>query len=207
MNHLKNVESLRNRYFVLRHGRSEANEEGIILSNPSDGVKSYGLTEEGRAQVLKSVREFTERSDFSDDLFIFSSDFKRAYETALIVSENTEIRNITVEKRLRERFFGEFDKKSDSNYKIVWEHDEADNGKDFFSVESVYSVQERTSLLITDIESRISGKFVILVSHGDALQILQTAFLKVSPCTHRKLTHLSTGEIRELVLDSSVRGE
>ena len=48
---------LHNIYFVLRHGRSLANEEGIILSNSLDGISGYGLTDEGKSEVRNSSEE------------------------------------------------------------------------------------------------------------------------------------------------------
>ena len=42
MNHLSDLDCLANRYFVLRHGHSLANEEGIIVSHPDHGVGGYG---------------------------------------------------------------------------------------------------------------------------------------------------------------------
>jgi len=42
----------------MRHGHSEANEQGIIVSRPEIGTRRYGLTEKGRAQVEASARAF-----------------------------------------------------------------------------------------------------------------------------------------------------
>jgi hypothetical protein len=39
---------------------------------------------------------------------------------------------------------------------------------------------------------------VILVAHGDVLQILQTAFEGVDPREHRSLPHLPNAELRWL---------
>jgi broad specificity phosphatase PhoE len=43
----------------------------------------------------------------------------------------------------------------------------------------------------------------VLVSHGDTLQILQAAFLRMSPTRHRSLPGLETAEIRRLRLKDS----
>mmetsp|Transcript_101209 Transcript_101209/g.326136 ORF Transcript_101209/g.326136 Transcript_101209/m.326136 type:complete len:81 (-) Transcript_101209:64-306(-) len=40
---------------------------------------------------------------------------------------------------------------------------------------------------------------VVLVSHGDALQLLQTAFQGSPAGVHRSLPHLNPAELRELV--------
>ncbi|GEM_PF-6369883 len=41
-------------------------------------------------------------------------------------------------------------------------------------------------------------KTILLVSHGDPLQILETAFKDISPALHRSLPHLQTGDVRAL---------
>ena len=47
---------------------------------------------------------------------------------------------------------------------------------------------------------RFADTTVLLVSHGDALQILQTAFHRMDASRHRQLDHLDTAEIRLLTL-------
>lgn len=44
----------------------------------------------------------------------------------------------------------------------------------------------------------MSGADVLLVSHGDVLQILQTYTGGTDPRLHRQLPHLNTGEVRQL---------
>jgi len=62
----------------------------------------------------------------------------------------------------------------------------------------------RTSGLIIDLENELKGAQqpykVVLVAHGDVLQILQTAFLKKSGSVHRSLDHLETASVREMDL-------
>ena len=42
---------LKNRYFALRHGLSEANVAGVISSLPAIGTTIHGLTMEGRLRA------------------------------------------------------------------------------------------------------------------------------------------------------------
>jgi broad specificity phosphatase PhoE len=51
-----------------------------------------------------------------------------------------------------------------------------------------------------DLERRYSGRAILLVSHGDPLQILQAGFLLIDPSGHRSLPPLETAEIRPLRL-------
>ena len=46
---------------------------------------------------------------------------------------------------------------------------------------------------------RDSGKIFVLVSHGDALQITQTAFAGIPPAQHRSLEHMNPAQVRELI--------
>eukprot|EP00929_Paragymnodinium_shiwhaense_P038055 TRINITY_DN20179_c0_g1_i4.p1 TRINITY_DN20179_c0_g1~~TRINITY_DN20179_c0_g1_i4.p1 ORF type:complete len:161 (+),score=44.63 TRINITY_DN20179_c0_g1_i4:52-534(+) len=72
------------RYFALRHGESEANVAGIIISDPKVGTKRYGLTKKGIAAVRVSAAAFakkvTAQRPFAVE--IIASDFKRTMETA-----------------------------------------------------------------------------------------------------------------------------
>ena len=45
-----------------------------------------------------------------------------------------------------------------------------------------------------------AGKIFVLVSHGDALQITQTAFAGIPPAQHRSLEHMNPAQIRELLV-------
>ena len=40
-----------NRFFVVRHGESEANVARLIISDPAAGTKAFGLTEPGKKQA------------------------------------------------------------------------------------------------------------------------------------------------------------
>jgi len=202
MNHISRLTGLKNRYFALRHGKSEANLLGIILSNPAEGVPKYGLTDEGKAQVRASAERALADGLLGAETIIISSDFKRAIETARITQEVLGAAPIQLTDRLRERSFGFHEGKSNERYQLVWNDDAKDPTHTVESVESVESVLERATSLILEQEEQFEGKTFLLVSHGDTLQILQTAFAGVSGAKHRSLPHLETAEIRELKLGS-----
>jgi probable phosphoglycerate mutase len=58
----------------------------------------------------------------------------------------------------------------------------------------------RVTALVCDYEHKYAGATMLLISHGDALQILLTAFSKQDASEHRRQLHLETAEIRELSL-------
>ncbi|KAF9912849.1 hypothetical protein EC991_008715 [Linnemannia zychae] len=115
--------------------------------------------------------------------------------------ENT----LKVTPDLRERFFGEFEMRtpSDDLYNRVWTMDANNWFHEVYGVESVAEVTKRVTGVIRDLEKGEGGKvnddeevWAILVSHGDSLQILQTAMRGWSGDRHRQLEHLDTANWR-----------
>lgn len=198
MNHLSNCPELSNHYFVMRHGHSLGNQQGIIVSHPQNGCVGFGLSEQGRDQVQTSLQT---NSSLDAGTIIVSSDFNRALESAAIVQQAlNSSAPVETDIRLRERNFGELELGPDSAYQAVWHCDERDPDSDYRAVESANQVMTRVTGLIVDLEQRFVNASLLLVSHGDALQILQTAFAGCDASTHRQLQHLQTAEIRGLRL-------
>lgn len=197
MNHLQKHTQLKNRYYVMRHGESKANVARIIISTPENGVKEdYALSDFGREQARISA----EKTHLGPATIIFCSDFSRARETAEIVAGVIGAQPPHIIEELRERHFGEFEEKSNAHYDDVWAHDANSGDHTEYGVESVNDNLKRTTAFILELEERYEGADILLVSHGDTLQILQTAFERVDAHKHRSLTHLETAEIRELIL-------
>lgn len=201
MNHLLEIDHLHNRYFIMRHGHSLANEQGIIVSHPENGRPGYGLSETGRLQVEQSLRR---QSWLDQETRILCSDFLRARESADLAFDLLGSSNpIASEPRLRERNFGEYELCADNGYDEVWQEDARDADSRRMGVESVNQVMQRVTEVVRDLENRFSGTAMLLISHGDALQILQTAFARKAGSSHRTLQHLETAEIRQLRLVST----
>ncbi len=191
-----NMQTLSNRYFVMRHGQSEANVAGIIVSNPAVGCASYGLTETGKQQAAKSISQSLQ---LEDTIRIYSSDFLRAKETAEIVHKLLHEKHpLHFTPQLRERFFGDLNGLGDNNYQKVWTLDQTDPNHHQYGVESANQVVTRTKGLIDELESQFENETILLVAHGDVLQLLQTWFQGVCASQHRQLPHLDTAEIRHL---------
>ncbi|MEN9558239.1 MAG: hypothetical protein RL141_608, partial [Candidatus Parcubacteria bacterium] len=127
------------------------------------------------------------------------SPFSRCRRTAEIAKEVLGVpTDILFDDRLRERWFGDWEKTSSEHYSRVWADDQQDPHHTVKNVESAVEVQKRTMALIQMLEGRYHRAQILLVSHGDALQIMQTALKKQSPALHRALPHLETAEIRAL---------
>lgn len=190
----------KNTYYGLRHGKSLANEMNMILSDPNEGVKqTYTLVREGEKQVRISARNARTQDILGSNPIIYCSPFSRCVRSAEIAREELEVeRDIIMDIRLRERWFGDWEKTHNSNYNEVWENDRVDPWHTFDNVESAVYVQKRVMDLIVDLEKKYDGEKILLVSHGDVLQILQTGLQGNSASLHRALTHFELGEIRKL---------
>jgi probable phosphoglycerate mutase len=189
-----------NRYFIIRHGESKANVANILLSHPKEGTVSYGLSPKGKSQVKISVSKNKKNKILDSNVIIYSSDFLRAKETSEIARKLLGVKKINFHKNLRERYFGKFDKTSLDNIKIVWDYDEKNANHKHQGAESPNKVLKRTLTLIKQLEKKYKGKKILLVSHGDVLQILHTHFSGKPVSHHRLIPHLETAEIRELAI-------
>jgi probable phosphoglycerate mutase len=208
MNHLSGADRLANRYRVMRHGQSKANEAGVIVAAiESDRRGDYGLSEAG----LRQARAAADACGLPADTVICSSDFARARQTAEIVRARIGAAEVTVAEALRERSFGDLEGDTVASYARVWEADEAGEAGEAnkadqegaghpLGVEPAAAVLDRVTALVADLERRHAGRDILLVSHGDTLQILEAGFLRLDPSRHRRLAPLATAEIRELRL-------
>lgn len=208
MNNLPELSDSPYNFFALRHGQSKANVTqvkghevpGIIISTPENGVENYGLTKEGEKQVIDSLTMAKEQRIIGKDTFIFTSDFKRAIETANIAKTILGVRLYIVSDLLRERNFGNLERDSAEYYARVWQRDGHNPDHHEAGVESVNEVLDRTTRLVARVikAHSIKKKNILLVSHGDTLQILETGFRKMNPGMHRTLEPLKTAELRPL---------
>ena len=101
---------------------------------------------------------------------------------------------------LRERFFGNWEGMSAEHYDNIWQRDEVDKHSDD-GVERPKDVAQRGLNVIDRLERQYQGEVILLVSHGDMLQILSTSIAGISPHKHRSLPHHQTGEIKYLVAE------
>ncbi|MEZ9526425.1 histidine phosphatase family protein [Enterovibrio norvegicus] len=185
----------KNSYFLMRHGQSKANVADIVVSDPSIGCHQYGLSPVGEKQAVASALSAQD----AGISIIVCSDFTRTRETATLVAETLSIAEPIQDIRLRERFFGTWEGKSSEAYEQVWAKDAVSSSQTENNVESTEQVRRRTMGAILALESQFSDQVILLVSHGDALQILTTAFNALSPGQHRTLPHHETGDIKPLV--------
>ncbi|AXK46127.1 histidine phosphatase family protein [Brachybacterium saurashtrense] len=182
---------------VLRHGESTANVQGLIVSLPGPrALTEVGLTARGRAQAQQAAREGLARG-LGPQTVVLTSDFARARETAEEFARGLGAAAPTVDVRLRERGFGAHDGGPADAYETVWAADRARElpGDE---VESVDEVARRVFAVLRTADERAAGAAVVLVAHGDVLQIALALGAGRDPHEHREVPHLGNAELREL---------
>jgi broad specificity phosphatase PhoE len=193
---------LRNNYSGMRHGQGKANVKNVIVSCiDNDNPVDYGLTDLGRRQAVTAATSAA--SALSGDTVICSSDFARAAQTARIVAAAVGAADVTLTAALRERCFGDWEGTACENYATVWAADKTCPDYADGHVEPASAVLARATAFIIELEQRYSGRDILLVSHGDTLQIMQTGFLLMNPGQHRELPHFEPAEIRRFHLADS----
>ncbi|CAN1770691.1 hypothetical protein LINPERHAP1_LOCUS11691, partial [Linum perenne] len=125
------------------------------------------------------VQELKESSIPLDRVRICYSPFARTSHTARVAASALGIPfegpQCKVIEDLRERYFGpSFELMSHDKYTEIWALDEKDPFMQPEGGESVNDVATRLSSVITRIESEFERCAILVVSHGDPLQILQT---------------------------------
>ena len=183
----------RNRYLLMRHGHSQANQQGLIISSPERGLVGYGLSSRGREQLDSLLTDWR----WAAPARILHSDFRRTTETAERISQHFGLR-LEPETRLRERHFGAFEGEGDDRYAEVWARDALDPAHRHAGVEAVAEVAARMREVIDQLEQRHAGDTFLLVSHGDPLQILLTALEGRELSRHRERVALAPASITVL---------
>ena len=216
---------LKNHYYLLRHGQSTANVEGIISSARSlAGSTKHGLTllgiEQGRNSA-PSLIDFIEQ-DLNDDdtistkeVYFYSSPFARAKETAEQclagmraneIAKRIEELGLKVNKEvilndgLMERYFGRLDGTELLTYAYVWPVDMFDPTHTAFDVESVAAVSTRLRSTLLDIDSKHDegGNHIVLTSHADVLQITQVYASGLDNVGKFSQYRFGNGEVRKM---------
>ncbi|XP_050947363.1 uncharacterized protein LOC103499109 isoform X2 [Cucumis melo] len=158
---------LRNRYWILRHGKSIPNEKGLIVSSIENGIlPEYQLDPEGVEQArlagIQFLKELKENSILLENVRICYSPFSRTIHTAKVAAS---VLNLPFEdpqckmiENLRERYFGpSFELSSHEKYEDIWALDEEDPFKRPEGGESVEDVASRLAQAILEIESLFQG--------------------------------------------------
>ena len=160
--------------WLVRHGQTDWNVEGRF-----QGQSDVPLNEAGLTQARKLADELNGHEFAS----VYSSDLKRAYQTAEIIARKVAA-PLHVDPRLREICQGEWEGLLVSEVRQRYNQDFSGPYHDIAHSrapggESVIEVADRLTQAADDIALAFPGQPVLLVSHGLALSALV--------CTAKKL--------------------
>ena len=185
------------RILLLRHGRSLANEQGLIASTVETAGEAFGLTQAGRQEVHKSVEMAGESGGLEPPVLLISSPLLRARESAEVAAAILGV-PVTIDSRLLERDFGQFERESDDHYERVWAADRLDAAHRSWGVESVVDVLSRAGAVVIELTGEERTGTAILCTHGDVASTLLCASLDVPLERHREVGALYTGALHPL---------
>ena len=154
--------------WVVRHGMTDANKNKILQGHMDTDLNQLGILQaELAAERLKKIHFDA----------IFSSDLKRACDTAKAIVRFHPGLCLNTDSALRERNFGIFQGKNYEDLRRdhpdIMESLKKDNSD--FSVpggESIKQCNQRVAVFMDQIADRFPGKRVLLVTHGGALQCM-----------------------------------
>lgn len=154
------------RFIIVRHGESEWN-----LAGRFQGHLDSSLTETGTAQSRALAGRLREESFNA----LYSSDLKRAYQTAGFIARKTGHR-ILVDRRLRERNLGIFQglTKEEIQKQFPEEYGLYQNGGADYLIprgESARQQSQRVVACLEKINRRQRGGTVVVITHGGVLSV------------------------------------
>ena len=133
----------------------------------------------------------------SSPILLVSSPLLRARESIDVVADLVGV-TPTIDPRLSERGFGDFELEPDVRYEQVWIEDRLDATHRSWGVESVADVLSRAGPVVNEFFSHERAATVILCTHGDVASALICASLGAPLEQHREVGALETGALREL---------
>lgn len=189
------MKNFRNKFYLLRHGESESNTKRIIVSNPEVGISKFGLTSKGKTHLINKFREYNVQKSLTNKALIYTSDFLRTVQTAEILAQAIKSNSLYYNTGLRERDFGNFDQSSKEFLARIWHKDEEDSNHTFGNVESPTAALKRITNTINTIDAMHTNETIVIISHGDILQILLATSKGFLPGEHRKITTVKPGDL------------
>ena len=106
---------------------------------------------------------------------------------------------------LRERFFGALEGKDYRGMAALLEREGSEALISRYGCEPAASVQYRVARVILELEEEKQSKTLVLVSHGDPIQLLMAAFAGLDLREYERIAPLQFAEIAELSLRMTLR--
>ncbi len=159
--------------FLVRHGETNANANGII-----QGWLETDLNQQGKLQAQNSAEQFNEDIDA-----IYSSDLKRAKQTADIFRKKYSSLPYFEDNRLRERSFGDAEghHRDMHDWEVFWA------SRDTVSIPNAETLNEFSQRVQAFIDMLKESGFskVLIVTHGGTIN----RFQDLTSANHQRIKH------------------
>lgn len=164
-----------NKYILMRHGQAENNTLDVISCNKNN---THHLTEIGKKQTIKVAGALKKKKI---DL-IASSPFARTKETALIIKDALGLKEsqVVFDARLAEANFGDFDGKKNAEYHAQFSGLAEKFKKRVPNGENLTDLKKRTMDFLEEIDSKHSGKNILIITHEYPAWMLATGVFGAS---------------------------
>ncbi len=186
-----------NKFYILRHGFSEALKERKNCCWPEPF--HCPLTAAGRKEVELAAKKLSKKNITA----IYSSDLLRTRQTAEIIAKILGV-EVIYDQRIREMDCGDFNGQLDSKLQEWFKKQENMAFTKIPGGESYFDVQKRMKDFVTDIDSKNENQNILIVSHESPLTMLELV-LDGQPITEdvkwrweNAKKRIKTGEVREL---------
>lgn len=177
------------RLYLIRHGETDWNIENRTQGCGNDLPLNLKGLEQARAVAQKL-------KDMPADV-LYSSDLKRAYQTALEISKSTGL-DIHVTDKLREMNFGCWEGLTTNEIRLkygsiysIWTSKPID--VNIPEGESIIMLQQRMVSSVNEIINCHRGKNIIIVSHGMCLKVLLLSVLNMDISLYNRIRLDNTG--------------
>jgi probable phosphoglycerate mutase len=161
------------RLLAIRHGETDWNVDGRV-----QGQLDIGLNDAGREQARRLAQALADNEPIDR---IYSSDLRRALDTARTVAEVTGA-PLTPTPALRERCFADLQGRTFAEVAVTdpelserWRHRQPDWTPPGAGGESLLAFRERITQAVQALAAENIGKNVALITHGGVLDVLYRA--------------------------------
>jgi probable phosphoglycerate mutase len=169
--------------YLVRHGESEWNKLKMI-----QGQSDLPLTDLGRSQAGKIAKRLkSEKIDI-----IYSSDLKRAVETAQIIGKELNL-NVSPDKRLREIDFGPWEGKKNKDVLLKYPKEYTTWLQKSYKfkidgAETLMEVQNRTMSFVNETLDKNPDKNILIVSHNVAIKSMILGILNIGIVSYNNIS-------------------
>jgi probable phosphoglycerate mutase len=157
------------RFCLVRHGETDWNAERRLQGYTDIPLNAHGLAQ--AAQMAKALK----KAHFQFDA-LYTSDLQRAKQTAQAIEDLYAV-SATSHNLLRERHLGALQGLTTSEAPLLepelWQaHLSRDIHQELRGGESILQFANRIKAVLQEIQEKYTGKTILIVSHGGALDMM-----------------------------------